>query len=198
MLAEMQRQSQRMTQLVEDLLTLSRLEAQDALADESVAMRAMLATLRREAEALSQQPPHDRRRGQRAGRPAGVRRRNCTARSPTWSATRCATRRPAAASRSRFARDARRRRALSVQRQRLRHPGRAPAAHHRTLLPRLHQPLARERRHRPGPVDRQARAGPAPGASEIDSEVGRGSTFSCHFGADRVHPRGDTLLSARA
>ena len=31
MLAEMQRQSQRMTQLVEDLLTLSRLEAQDSL-----------------------------------------------------------------------------------------------------------------------------------------------------------------------
>jgi two-component system phosphate regulon sensor histidine kinase PhoR len=31
MLAEMQRQSQRMTQLVEDLLTLSRLESQDSL-----------------------------------------------------------------------------------------------------------------------------------------------------------------------
>ena len=54
MLSEMQRQSQRMTQLVEDLLTLSRLEAQDRLADESVAMGPMLNTLRREAEALSQ------------------------------------------------------------------------------------------------------------------------------------------------
>lgn len=54
MLAEMQKQSQRMTQLVEDLLTLSRLEAQDSLPDESVAMAPMLATLRREAEALSQ------------------------------------------------------------------------------------------------------------------------------------------------
>jgi two-component system phosphate regulon sensor histidine kinase PhoR len=54
MLAEMQRQSQRMTQLVEDLLTLSRLEAKDALADENVAMGSMLGTLRREAEALSQ------------------------------------------------------------------------------------------------------------------------------------------------
>src|SRR3546814_5184010 len=54
MLAEMQRQSQRMTQLVEDLLTLSRLEAQEALADEEVSMASMLATLRREAEALSQ------------------------------------------------------------------------------------------------------------------------------------------------
>ncbi len=55
MLAEMQKQSQRMTQLVEDLLTLSRLEAQDKLADDDdVAMAPMLATLRREAEALSQ------------------------------------------------------------------------------------------------------------------------------------------------
>ncbi|HEY5970799.1 MAG TPA: phosphate regulon sensor histidine kinase PhoR [Pseudoxanthomonas sp.] len=53
-LAEMQKQSQRMTQLVEDLLTLSRLEAQDSLADESVSMAPMLATLKREAEALSQ------------------------------------------------------------------------------------------------------------------------------------------------
>ena len=54
MLAEMQRQSQRMTQLVEDLLTLSRLEARDTLPEEHIAMVPMLATLRREAEALSQ------------------------------------------------------------------------------------------------------------------------------------------------
>ena len=54
-LAEMQKQSQRMTQLVEDLLTLSRLEAQDSLPDESVGMAPMLSTLKREAEALSQQ-----------------------------------------------------------------------------------------------------------------------------------------------
>jgi len=54
MLAEMQRQSQRMTQLVEDLLTLSRLEARDTLPEEHIAMAPMLATLRREAEALSQ------------------------------------------------------------------------------------------------------------------------------------------------
>jgi len=55
MLAEMQRQSQRMTQLVEDLLTLSRLESQDTLqAEETVAMDAMLNTLRREALALGQ------------------------------------------------------------------------------------------------------------------------------------------------
>jgi len=53
-IGEMRRQSQRMTQLVEDLLALSRLEAQDALDDEEVAVAPMLATLRREAQALSQ------------------------------------------------------------------------------------------------------------------------------------------------
>lgn len=54
MLAEMQNQSQRMTQLVEDLLTLSRLEAQEGVGDEIVSMASMLATLRRELEVLSQ------------------------------------------------------------------------------------------------------------------------------------------------
>lgn len=54
MLTEMQRQSQRMAQLVEDLLTLSRLESRDTLADDDVPMQGMLATLRRDAEALSQ------------------------------------------------------------------------------------------------------------------------------------------------
>ena len=55
MVAEMQRQSQRMTQLVEDLLMLSRLESQDSLpAEEQVSIAPMLGTLRREAVALSQ------------------------------------------------------------------------------------------------------------------------------------------------
>jgi two-component system phosphate regulon sensor histidine kinase PhoR len=54
MVAEMRRQSQRMTQLVEDLLTLSRLEAQQHLPEEAIAMAPLLVTLRREAEALSQ------------------------------------------------------------------------------------------------------------------------------------------------
>lgn len=54
MLAEMQRQSQRMTQLVEDLLMLSRLEAREELpSEEIVPMAGMLAALRREAQALS-------------------------------------------------------------------------------------------------------------------------------------------------
>lgn len=53
-LEEMRRQSARMNQLVEDLLALSRLDAQERSDDEPVSMRSMLSTLRREAEALSQ------------------------------------------------------------------------------------------------------------------------------------------------
>ncbi len=54
MIEEMRRQSTRMAQLVEDLLTLSRLDAQETLHEEVIPMHAMLTTLRREAEALSQ------------------------------------------------------------------------------------------------------------------------------------------------
>jgi two-component system phosphate regulon sensor histidine kinase PhoR len=53
MLDDMRGQSRRMTQIVEDLLTLSRLEAPNALPDEIVPMRATLNTLEREAQALS-------------------------------------------------------------------------------------------------------------------------------------------------
>ncbi|MGH8049946.1 MAG: phosphate regulon sensor histidine kinase PhoR [Arenimonas sp.] len=54
MIEEMRKQSSRMAQLVEDLLTLSRLDAQDALREEVIPMQMLLTTLRREAEALSQ------------------------------------------------------------------------------------------------------------------------------------------------
>jgi two-component system phosphate regulon sensor histidine kinase PhoR len=50
----MRAQSKRMGQIVEDLLTLSRLETQDHVADEHVQMAPLLASLRKEAEALSQ------------------------------------------------------------------------------------------------------------------------------------------------
>jgi len=53
-LAEMRAQSKRMGQIVEDLLTLSRLETQEHVVDERVPMAGLLATLRKEAEALSQ------------------------------------------------------------------------------------------------------------------------------------------------
>ncbi|HTV86685.1 MAG TPA: phosphate regulon sensor histidine kinase PhoR [Dyella sp.] len=53
-LGEMRAQSKRMGQIVEDLLMLSRLETQDHVTDERVPMAPLLATLRKEAEALSQ------------------------------------------------------------------------------------------------------------------------------------------------
>jgi two-component system phosphate regulon sensor histidine kinase PhoR len=53
LLREMRVQSRRMTQIVEDLLTLSRLEAQERATEEPVDMRSQLASLKREAEALS-------------------------------------------------------------------------------------------------------------------------------------------------
>ena len=53
-LAEMRTQSRRMGQIVEDLLTLSRLEMEKELPEERVAMAPLLNMLRREAQALSQ------------------------------------------------------------------------------------------------------------------------------------------------
>ena len=52
-LGEMRMQSQRMRQIVEDLLTLSRLETGEALPDEEVDVVSLLEALRREAVALS-------------------------------------------------------------------------------------------------------------------------------------------------
>lgn len=53
-LHEMRTQSQRMRQIVEDLLELSRLEMQKQVPEERVEMAPLLASLQREAEALSQ------------------------------------------------------------------------------------------------------------------------------------------------
>jgi two-component system phosphate regulon sensor histidine kinase PhoR len=53
-LGEMRSQSKRMGQIVEDLLTLSRLETQHEAADERVPMASLLATVHKEAQALSQ------------------------------------------------------------------------------------------------------------------------------------------------
>jgi two-component system, OmpR family, phosphate regulon sensor histidine kinase PhoR len=53
-LDEMRTQSKRMGQIVEDLLTLSRLETQEHVHEEHVQMTPLLVTLRKEAEALSQ------------------------------------------------------------------------------------------------------------------------------------------------
>ncbi|MEO7063395.1 MAG: ATP-binding protein, partial [Dokdonella sp.] len=51
---ELRNQSRRMTQIVEDLLTLSRLEAGIELAQERISMRSLLEALRRETAGMSQ------------------------------------------------------------------------------------------------------------------------------------------------
>ena len=189
MLAEMQRQSQRMTQLVEDLLTLSRLEARESLPEEDVVMVPMLATLRREAEALS----HGRHRVS-AVDDAGL---------DLWGSTKelhsafsnlvinALRYTPAGGEIAiRFAPDADGGVALSV-----RDSGYGiPAAH----LPRI-----TERFYRVSTSRSRESGGTGLGLAivkhvlnlhgarlEIASEVGRGSTFACHFGSDRTRPRG--------
>ncbi len=187
MLAEMQKQSQRMTQLVEDLLTLSRLEAQDSLPDESVAMAPMLATLRREAEALSH-----KRHTVIVEDDAGVdlwgsnKELHSAFSNLVSNAVRYT---PAGGTITvRFAREGDGA-VLSV-----RDTGYGiPAAH----LPRI-----TERFYRVSTSRSRESGGTGLGLSivkhvlnlhqarlDIRSEVGHGSVFSVHFGGERVHPR---------
>ncbi|MDH5823786.1 phosphate regulon sensor histidine kinase PhoR [Luteimonas sp. RD2P54] len=189
-LEEMRRQSQRMTQLVEDLLTLSRLEAQDTVSDESVGMASMLATLRREAEALSQ------------GRhTVAVQDRAAV---DLWGSTRelhsafsnlvanAVRYTPAGGSITIGFAQQGEEVALSVE-----DTGYGiPAAH----LPRI-----TERFYRVSTSRSRELGGTGLGLAivkhvlqlhqarlEIESEVGRGSIFTCIFPADRAHPRDGT------
>ena len=188
MLTEMQRQSQRMTQLVEDLLMLSRLEAQEALSEEMVAMTPMLTTLKREAEALSL-----RRHTITVEDDAGV---------DLWGSTKelhsafsnlvgnAIRYTPAGGSiKIRFSIEDDGGTRLSVQ-----DTGYGiPAAH----LPRI-----TERFYRVSTSRSRESGGTGLGLSivkhvlnlhqgrlEIESEVGRGSRFSCRFGRERVRAR---------
>lgn len=187
MLAEMQRQSQRMTQLVEDLLTLSRLEAQDRLPDESVSMAPMLTTLKREAEALSQQ------------------RHTLVVEDQTqldlWGSTKelhsafsnlvsnAVRYTPAGGS-------------IGIRFEREGDGAVLRVSDTGYGIPATHLPRITERFYRVSTSRARESGGTGLGLSivkhvlnlhqarlEIESEVGRGSTFSCHFGAERVHPR---------
>ena len=188
MLEEMQRQSQRMTQLVEDLLMLSRLEAQDALADESVSMAGVLATLRREAEALSQRRHTIMVEDTALVDLWGSQKELHSAFSNLVSNAVRYT--PAGGSiHIRFEHDPDGGAVLSV-----RDSGYGiPAAH----LPRI-----TERFYRVSTSRSRESGGTGLGLSivkhvlnlhqarlEIESEVGRGSQFACHFGPERVHAR---------
>ena len=187
-LEEMRHQSQRMTTLVEDLLTLSRLEAQDSVEDEHVAMDSMLVTLRREAGALSQ-----RRHEVQVEDHAGVDLLGSTRElhSAFSNLVANAVRYTPAGGRIaiEFAPGDDGGVALSV-----RDSGYGiPAAH----LPRI-----TERFYRVSTSRSRESGGTGLGLSivkhilhlhqarlEIQSEVGRGSIFTCHFGAERVRPR---------
>ncbi|MEO6154698.1 MAG: phosphate regulon sensor histidine kinase PhoR [Thermomonas sp.] len=188
MLAEMQRQSERMTQLVEDLLALSRLEARDTLPEDHVAMAPMLATLRREAEALSH----------------GLHRIsvNDNASMDLWGSNQelhsafsnlvsNAVRYTPAGGQIAidFTMEAGGGAALSV-----RDSGYG--------IPEAHLPRITERFYRVSTSRSRESGGTGLGLAiakhvlglhgarlEVASQVGHGSTFSCHFGPERVHPR---------
>jgi two-component system phosphate regulon sensor histidine kinase PhoR len=188
MLAEMRRQSQRMTQLVEDLLTLSRLEARDALDEEPVSMASMLATLRREAEALSQ-GRHAITVEDDAGvdLTGSIRELHSAFSNLVSNAVRYT---PAGGSIVvRFARGDDGGAVLSV-----RDSGYGiPAAHLPRLTERFYRVSASRSRESGGTGLGLAIVKHVLGLHqarlEIDSEVGRGSTFSCVFGPERVGPR---------
>ena len=186
-LAEMQRQSQRMTQLVEDLLTLSRLEAQDSVAEESVAMAPMLSTLKREAEALSQHR-HTLVVQDEAG--VDLWGSNKELHSAFSNLVSNAVRyTPIDGTITlRFAREGDGA-VLSV-----RDTGYG--------IPQAHLPRITERFYRVSTSRSRESGGTGLGLSivkhvlnlhqarlEIESEVGQGSLFSIHFNAERVHPR---------
>jgi len=188
MLSEMQRQSQRMTQLVEDLLTLSRLEAQDRLDEEPVAMASMLATLRREAEALSQ-GRHTVTVEDRAGVDlmGSTKELHSAFSNLVSNAVRYT---PAGG-------------AITIVFER--QDGELVLAVRDTGygIPTAHLPRLTERFYRVSTSRSRESGGTGLGLAiakhvlnlhqarlQIDSQVGQGSVFACRFGADRAHPRG--------
>jgi two-component system phosphate regulon sensor histidine kinase PhoR len=185
MLAEMQRQSQRMTQLVEDLLTLSRLEARDTLPEEHVATAPMLATLRREAEALSQGrhriSVEDEAQVDLLGSTKELHSAfsNLVANAVRYT--------PAGGEVDvRFSRDADGGATLSV-----RDTGYGiPAAHLPRITERFYRVSTSRSRESGGTGLGLAIAKHVLGLHDarldIASEVGKGSTFACRFGPDRV------------
>lgn len=193
MIAEMQRQSQRMTQLVEDLLMLSRLESRDELpSEEIVPMAGMLAALRREAQALSH-GRHEIRVEDTAGvdlcgSPPELHSAfsNLVANAIRYT--------PEGGS------------VLIALRPETDADGRAGVALSVTDtgygIPASHLPRITERFYRVSNSRSRESGGTGLGLSivkhvlnlhqarlDIASEVGVGSTFSCHFAAARVRPR---------
>ncbi len=191
MVAEMQRQSQRMTQLVEDLLMLSRLESTDTLpAEEIVPMASMLSMLRREALALSQHR-HEVTVEDTAG--VDLWGSNKELHSAFSNLVGNAVRYTPADGhiRIRFRPEATGRQEVVLE-----------VVDSGYGIPAAHLPRITERFYRVSTSRSRESGGTGLGLSivkhvlsrhqarlDIASEVGRGSTFSCHFGADRVRRR---------
>ncbi|MBS0215580.1 MAG: phosphate regulon sensor histidine kinase PhoR [Proteobacteria bacterium] len=187
MFAEMRQQSQRMAQLVEDLLTLSRLESQERIADDHVAMPLMLAVLRREADALSQ--------GRHAitiedSADVDLWGSNKELHSAFSNLIGNAIRYTPAGGRIdvRFAREG--------------DGAVLEVTDSGYGIPAAHIPRITERFYRVSTSRSRETGGTGLGLSiakhvlnhhdarlDIHSEVGKGSTFSCHFGKERVVPR---------
>ncbi|TDK28730.1 phosphate regulon sensor histidine kinase PhoR [Luteimonas aestuarii] len=194
MLKEMQQQSQRMTQLVEDLLTLSRLEAQDDIEEDAVNMASMLATLRREAEALSQ-GKHQVTVADEAGVDllGSTKELHSAFSNLVSNAVRYT---PAGGS-------------IHV---RFWHDGDGVALSVRDSgfgIPASHLPRLTERFYRVSTSRSRGSGGTGLGLAivkhvlnlhqgrlQVASEVGQGSLFSCHFGADRILARDPDLHGA--
>ena len=189
MVEEMRRQSQRMTQLVEDLLTLSRLEAQDHLPEEPMAMAPMLVTLRREAEALSQGRHRVRVEDLAGVDLVGSAKElhsafsNLVSNAVRYTPT-----------------DGE----IAIRFERTADGGARLAVRDSGYgIPAQHLPRLTERFYRVSTSRSRESGGTGLGLAivkhvlslhqarlDVESEVGRGSTFACTFGAARVVPRG--------
>ncbi|TWI07365.1 phosphate regulon sensor histidine kinase PhoR [Aerolutibacter ruishenii] len=189
MLAEMQRQSQRMTQLVEDLLTLSRLESQGSLPEEeNIAMGAMLTTLAREANALSQGKHEVTVDDSSEGLDlwGGHKELHSAFSNLVSNAIRYT---PAGGS-------------VHIRFRREGSGAVLEVSDTGYGIPPNHLPRLTERFYRVSTSRSRESGGTGLGLAickhvlnlhqarlQVTSEVGRGSTFSCHFGAERVRPR---------
>lgn len=187
MLVEMRKQSQRMAQLVEDLLTLSRLESQQHAELETVAMTPMLVSLRREAEAYSQ-GRHSIRVEDSAG--VDLAGSNKELHSAFSNLVTNAVRYTPAGGHI----------TLNFTRE---NSGAVLSVTDTGYgIPASHLPRLTERFYRVSSSRSRESGGTGLGLSivkhilglhharlEIRSEVGQGSTFSCHFDAAHVRPR---------
>ncbi|KAF1689408.1 phosphate regulon sensor histidine kinase PhoR [Pseudoxanthomonas koreensis] len=197
MLEEMRKQSQRMTRLVEDLLTISRLESRDSLPEETVAMAPTLATLQREAEAFSQ-GRHTIEVRDLAG--CDLLGSTQELHSAFSNLVTNAIRYTPAGGRVdvEFARTGDGGAVLAV-----RDSGYGiPAAHIPRLTERFYRVSSSRTRESGGTGLGLAIVKHVLGLHQarlvIDSEVGQGSVFACHFGPERVQPRHDGPAPAHA